>query len=296
MSEQKINVKSTYVATVKKDVANDALSFYANKKENNIVSDNNIFPDVVVSTPEVSVPEPVVSEEVTNTVVPEPVVAPAPEPIVLPKELKIEDNVPVEEPTPVVETPSQPVNSEELPGIPNLNILNTIPEEPAPVVSEPVSSPVVEPVVAPAPEPMPSVPPVATPNPIPNPVPEPVIPTPVNDNFTNIENMVNQVNQQVNENPIRFDASHETNLLGALNENTSQPNIGSIPVTPENLNVVREFGVDEPIVTDTTGTPVNKPAMGFVNSKILLVLVIIFFLASCVFLGYEIYKYVTLPK
>lgn len=311
MEEQKINVKSTYVATVKKDVAGNALNFYANEKKGEDLA-NNIFPDTPISeaagpavsapiepTPEVVVPE-IPSPEVT---IPEPVIESKPEEtIVLPQELKVENSAPVEVPVSApapaeVVNPEPVAQPEPLPGIPNLNVLE--PEIPAsvtpePIAPEPVSTPVVEQTVNPIP--MPSAPPTPEPAPIPNPVPEPVNPTPVNDTFASIDNMVNQVSQQVNENPIRFDASHETNLLGALNENANQPNMGNIPVTPENLNVVREFGVDEPIVADQNGVPVNKPAMGFINSKILLVLVIVFFLASCVFLGYEIYRYVTLPK
>lgn len=291
MGEQKINVKSTYVATVKKDVADRSVSFYANEKKGAVFSNESVFPEVP-STPEVA-PEPVVSapaptevpvpEEVTPVVeettpvpsapveapvIPEPTPVPTPEPVVAPVEPKVE----------------------ELPGIPNLDVLNPMPEIPA----EPVSQPMPEVVVNPAPIPNPTP---VVPGPIPNPVPEPVAPTPVTDTFASVESMVNEVSQKANEAPaVVFDASHETNLLGALGDANNQPSMGNINVTPDNLNVVREFGVDEPIVTDQNGQPVPQPKMGFVNSKVLLILVVVFFLASCVFLGYEIYKYVTLPK
>ena len=47
MSIQKINVKNTYVATVKSDVANRAVSFYVNNNEKeNIFSETSVFPEV----------------------------------------------------------------------------------------------------------------------------------------------------------------------------------------------------------------------------------------------------------
>ncbi len=298
MNEQKINVKSTYVATVKKDVVNNALSFYANKKEDSVFSNGSVFPEMTNAMPEVP------AIDVAPNITPEVVSlseSKVEDTVTIPEELKIDNTVSVEEPV-LSNSVLEPVNNVqsvqtgELPGIPNLNVLNPIPEEPVTVNPEPVAAsqivpPMVEPVANPIPQPMPSVPPVESPQPIPNPVPESVIPTPINDNFTNIESMVNQVS----ENPIRFDASKETNLLGALSG--GQSSVGNMPVTPDNLNVVREFGVDEPVTTGDGGSaPMSKPVAGFVNSKILLILVIIFFLASCVFLGYEIYKYVTLPK
>lgn len=284
MGEQKINVKNTYVATVKKDVANSALSFYSNEKKEDVFSGMAAFPDTVnnasevVVTENVAVPETVVPNKVEET-------------ITIPQELNVDTSVKIEVPTSVEET-TEPVKTDELSGIPNLTVLNPIPETPVNVTPE-SNGPSVEPMANPIP--MPSVPPVDTPAPIPNPVPQPTTPTPI-DTFSSIDNMVNQVSQNAGEAPIRFDASQETNLLGALSDNSGQAGMGNIPVTPDNLNVVREFGVDEPVVTDNNGAPVGNSATGFVNSKILLILVIVFFLASCVFLGYEIYKYVTLPK
>lgn len=267
MSEQKINVKNTYVATVKKDVADSALSFYAASKENDIFVETAVFPSNPEPLGEVNFNEVVSTSDANNQNV-----------VNVPKELKIEEipSMPTVENIPVNDAVSEINNSpamvqsevvEPLTDIPNLNVLEPIPNVP----SEPVN-----------------------PQPIPNPVNiPPSNPTPFNDNFENIDRMVNEATIPSPQ-PVKFDASHETNLLNALGENNNgQSTRGNINVTPENLNLVREFGVDEPIVNNP------QPAAntgGFVNSKILLVIVIILFLASCMFLGYELYNYFILSK
>lgn len=279
MGTQKINVKNTYVATVKSDIANRAISFYAKDLKNDIFVEESVFPtNPVTSDANLSLND-INANQVVNTVENNAVATPDNN-VRIPEELNIDsavnipiasDNVTVTE-EPVV--PSMPeVNA--VPTIPNLNVLEA-------VVS-----------------PMPVTPDVnVQPEPIPNPVNQPVPPTPLSDSIVNVANTA-VVNNTDNNSvvPPKFDASKETNLLGVLGENQGQSSIGNINVTPENLNVVREFGVDEPIVTDQNGVPVaNRAAGGFINSKILLFVVVLLFLASCVFLGYEIYSYFTLTK
>lgn len=276
MSEQKINVKNTYVATVKNDVVEKALSFYAKGKEDFFV-ESSVFPSVSntrVDNDQLNIP--VENNETPNN-----------GPIVeIPRELNLDNTItiPIVEETktaePVVsdsavnisnselvdnsikEDSTQSVSSASLQGIPNLSVLEPIPNVPATPVQ---------------------------PQPIPNPEPTPVSASPINDTFTNIDNMINVASSQ----PVRFDASHETNLLNTLGDSDGQSKIGNINVTPENLNSVREFGVDQPAINNV---PVQNGSGGFVNNKIVLVIVILLFLASCVFLGYEIYNYFVLSK
>lgn len=279
MSIQKINVKNTYVATVKSDVANRAVSFYVNNNEKeNIFSETSVFPEVGnfnnSSEPlkDINLNE-VISEN---------------KEITIPEELNVNNNPSVSSNEIVNNSEEVTVNvpSNTIQDIPNLNVLEANVEP-----NQPVN-----------PMPMPNIPEtVIHPEPIPNPVDVKVEPTPAVDNFTNIEQMVNQatVNNSVTNGsePVRFDASHETNLLGALGDDSGQKSIGNINVTPDNLNVVREFGVDEPIVNNpNVATTINSTSGGFVNSKVLLVVVVLLFLASCVFLGYEIYNYFILSK
>ena len=99
-----------------------------------------------------------------------------------------------------------------------------------------------------------------------------------------------------------IDASKETNLNAALGEAASST---SIPV--ENIEPVREFGVDSISNTPTpqvnvvpqnvnqTVSPVVSKA-GFANSKFFMVIAVAFFLASCIFLGYEVFNYFQLTK
>lgn len=105
--------------------------------------------------------------------------------------------------------------------------------------------------------------------------------------------------------PLVFNASKETNLNAALGEVASS---STIPV--ENIAPVREFGVEEPVVApilteqNVQSNVVNNNVMpsemskkgGFANSKFFMVIAISFFLASCIFLGYEVFNYFQLTK
>lgn len=98
-----------------------------------------------------------------------------------------------------------------------------------------------------------------------------------------------------------FDAAKETNLNAALGEVASST---SIPV--ENIDPVREFGVDETPKTESSVNPSEHKVVqsvdtvdskaGFANSKFFMVVAVAFFLASCIFLGYEVFNYFQLTK
>ena len=106
------------------------------------------------------------------------------------------------------------------------------------------------------------------------------------------------------EKPMVFDASSETNLNAALGE-VSKDNI--LPVSDSGLTSIKEFGQDEPVTVAPVVTPpadVVQPVMeqqptgpvltrkaGFANNKFFMVVAITFFLAACVFLGYEVFRY-----
>lgn len=112
----------------------------------------------------------------------------------------------------------------------------------------------------------------------------------------------------VENNNLVFNASKETNLNAALGEVAST---STIPV--ENINPIREFGVDEQVVATSIADQniqsgivnnVNNNVIsnemlkkgGFANSKFFMVVAISFFLASCIFLGYEVFNYFQLTK
>ena len=74
-------------------------------------------------------------------------------------------------------------------------------------------------------------------------------------------------------------------------------------VAVPDIEPIREFGVDAPVagtvpapaaetapVQSVEGPVLTKKA-GFANSKFFMVVAITFFLASCVFLGYEVFRY-----
>lgn len=276
--EQNINVSKTYITTVKKEVTKVAENYYDVIVEETKVADVlpsvspvaepvvDIFPQVVtpiVETPVmVSTPEPVVTPTPV-VVAPESVVAPVAPSVVEP----ITVQTPIVEPTPIVVTPTPVSVQEPTVGLPQMPV--TASTEASPEIN--VVTPVVEPAVV---------------------VPTPVVTASV------AEPVVTEVQ------PLVFNASSETNLNAALGE---VANSTAIPV--ENIQPVREFGVDAPIaqpsVQPSVITPqpavmndnnVNTGKAGFANSKFFMVVAIAFFLASCIFLGYEVYNYFQLVK
>lgn len=116
------------------------------------------------------------------------------------------------------------------------------------------------------------------------------------------ENVISEVNVQpipnyvdptstepVNNDKIVFDGSKETNLNVVLGEVSKDNIVQAADVAP-----IREFGQDD--VSSTTSNNVSIPMetndkAGFASNKFLMVVAITFFLAACVFLGYEVFNY-----
>lgn len=299
--EQNINVQKTYVTTVKKAVTKVSEEYYNIVfEEPKIVDSAPIFE--TVSNPVV---EPVKEEIPTIEAPVAPVVPPVVEPI---------PAAPVEPPvTPVIEPqmgpwemPSVPASEPAAPVsevTPADSVLptDTLSASTEPLVSENTAVPPIfdlEPNVEPI---APAVPPVVepvkeiTPEPIVPPVvpTEPVAPAPVE---------VAPTPSASSASPLVFDATGESNLNKALGEVSSE---SAIPV--EQIQPVREFGVDEPVVSEQpvqtaqpTDAAVQTPSMptkaGFANNKFFMVIAIAFFMASCVFLGYEVFNYFQVIK
>lgn len=109
-----------------------------------------------------------------------------------------------------------------------------------------------------------------------------------------------QSNVKQDVNKLVFDGSKESNLNKALGEAVND----NVIVT-SNVESIREFGVDEPkgvglpvsedvqeINSQNVGTkPKVLTRSGFADNKFFMVVAIVFFLASCVFLGYEVFNY-----
>ena len=282
--EQRIDVKKTYVTTVKKEVSRVAEKYYTvpvSVEQPKVVED--IFPTIEPVKEEVQVVTPQVVEPISQ-----PVVTPVLETPVLATPTvevpKVETPV---EPTPVV---SENVSPVEVINAPSVAPVLT---QPAPVVVESITVPEAAINIL-QPEPVKVEPTVVVPTPVVvPPVAEPVVvQTP-------------EVSQ-----PLIFNASKETNLNAALGE---VANSNTIPV--ENIQPIREFGVDEPVNNQPVVTSVVQPEVspvvqseisstpkiltkkaGFANNKFFMVVAIAFFLASCVFLGYEVFNYFQLTK
>ena len=328
--EQRVNVKKSYVTTVKKEVTKVVGEYYDVVIEAPVLlSEEEIFLSVT----------PVVSEEKTNEVV-----APvAPTPVVSQKVLEEVPqfiSAPVEQ-SPVLSTPvvdvandggsddfvafgtempvstppviSQPASTSVAVSVPEVSV-SVVPETVPSVVSQPSviesitnSQPVQDNVVQPTPTVVPSP---VEPAPV-LPIVEPSVqaavavesPKPVD---TVEVPVVRATETPVDvSQPLMFMMDKETNLKKALGE---AANSQAIPV--ENIQPVREFGVDEPV---KNVIPVSQPveaaipqsevtaevkttAAGFANSKFFMVVAVAFFLASCIFLGYEVFQYFQLTK
>lgn len=265
--EQRLNVQKTYVTTVKKEVVRVAEKYYyVEVVLEQPKVEENIFPTIPSVTEPVNEVFPEVPVTPVPAVAPAPVVAPVVEtPVVAPAPVMSEPVVP--EPVAVQPTPIQVVPTEVTPAPAVVEPITVAPVQPTPVVTE---APVTEPTVV-------------------QPVPEPasvVMPDP---------------NQ-----PLVFNASKETNLNAALGEVASTT---TIPV--ENIQPVRDFGVDTPVQPTPVVTPAVAPMQqpevpvqgpvltkkaGFADSKFFMVVAVAFFLASCIFLGYEVFSYFQITK
>ena len=262
--EQRLNIPKTYITTVKKEVVRVAEKYYYVElvvEQPKVVE--NIFPTVT---------------EPSNDIFPEIPVQPTPVVVETPQvvdsvlEMPVITETPVITPTASVEVPVQ-ILPTEVPVVENASATAVVEPiavtQPTPVVAE---TPVVEPVVVqPAPEPAAVV-----------------------------------IPQEVQQ-PLVFNASKETNLNAALGE---VANTATIPV--ENIQTVREFGIDAPVSQSAVVTPTPQQVLsdnstvndeilaskngGFANSKFFMFVAIAFFLASCVFLGYEVFSYFQITK
>ncbi len=307
--DQNINVQKTYITTVKKSVTKVSDQYYEIK-----VEEKEVAPVVTPVVPTEVKPEPVVVPVVEPTPV-----TPAPETPVVPEVAPAAPAMPMPEVAPIpvvspepvlpvipeVETPKVETPVVEAPKVAEPVVAPILPAEPkaeevvvapVPVVETPTLAPQIESTTV-VPEVTPATPVVPTPEVAPAPVvtPEPVVtsqPTVV----TPVPEPATVAPEAPVESKLVFDASKETNLNQALGEVSNE---ATIPV--ENIAPVREFGQDEPVVsnpvpevaaTDISQVgPVLKKKMGFANSKFFMVVAIAFFLASCVFLGYEVFNY-----
>lgn len=269
--EQRINVQKTYITTVKKEVTRVTEKYY-----DVVVKDEQpkIFVDIF---PPVS---PVVENKFEDV---KPVVSTV-----------VENNV-VNEDVSVIE----PVISEPVLSVPVVDVTNN-------VVSQTI--PTIEPVVVSNAEVLSPVPTVVEPITVAEPVSSVQAKDEilafsqsevVNEPVENSSSIVESANTEVQ--PLVFNASKETNLNAALGE---VANSSSIPV--ENIEPIREFGVDDAstkqvVVEPAVQEPVESQVIagnksGFANNKFFVVVAVVFFLASCVFLGYEVYNYFQLTK
>ncbi len=263
--EQNINVGKTYISTVKKSVTKVGENFY---KVNNVRE----VPEVEAVEPVVEMPEiepqddtvqPVPSiQEVMDSFVEEPKPEPVAPEVVVPAAPEVAPVMP--EVTPVAPVESQPT-TEPTPVVPVQQ-----PEPTTPTIPVPPVTPVI-PEVAPVVE-----------NPQPE-APAPVVPEPA----PMVEPTVTETSDLV------LDGSKETNLNIALGEVS---NDGTVPVN--DVESIREFGQDEPTepvapATTEPTTPIESAPKsgGFANNKFFIVIAIVFFLAACVFLGYEVWQY-----
>ena len=289
--EQNINVQKTYITTVKKSVTKVSETYYhvqpildapvvempeIDATLPPAVSENPVVEPIVSSTPEVpeqvnvpveAIPEvPVTPLPVVDTPTVEmpsvqetPVVEPTPVPTIPEVTIPLEPEV---QPEPIVETPVQNVDAR----------INIIGASSAPVDSMPPVTPDVvdkQPVI--------NEPPVMS-------IPEqPVMATPE----------PNPASLNTTSNELFFDGSKETNLTDVFGGNTSaQSNLNVNTVEP-----IREFGQDEPVAPVVNDVQPVDPdvktsgSAGFANNKFFMVIAIAFFIAACVFLGYEVFKY-----
>ena len=308
--EQNINVQKTYITTVKKSVTKVSEKYYHVDASPEVAMEEvtpfvEPVPEPVVQTPEVAPIEMPSLDEVT-THVSEPEVAVPDAPVLETAVAEVSPSVV----SPVVETPVQQVESEPVVAIPEVPTV-AVPEVVAPVTTEKPSEPEVTPVVeepnidariniigaSPAPvEPVSaSVSPVVEEN-----VAAPTVP-PIPPVMPAVEPVVSSmtppvVNPSASQNELFFDGSKETNLSGVFSGNTddTQP-----VVTTETVAPIREFGQDEPVIplaqnvepaVEDAKTLTRSP--GFANSKFFMVIALAFFIASCVFLGYEVFRFV----
>ena len=279
---QNINVDKTYITTVKRAVTKVGSNFYnipfvkpepvVESVFDTPIEANSVFPEVANVVPSVvnSVPE---TAPVVEPILPEvPVNDAVSVPTVLPDVSNVVStpSAPVVEATPLTSAPVEPI-------LPETNqVVSPVVEVPVSNAAAQIMNPKQEEVV---------VPPIS----VVEPTPTPVVAEETNN--LNIAPAVTPSTQLV------FDGTKETNLNSALGE-VSKDNI--LPV--QDVSSIREFGQDEPVVNNVVNNnevnnvqnnenPVGTGKAGFANNKFFMVIAIAFFLAACVFLGYEVFQY-----
>ena len=276
---QRINVKETYVATIKKDIATKAINYYSDKFTS-IKDTDSIFSDSSVIFEEPKVDSNVLPESnnlnvsTPNVLATEAVAVPNPNPNPNPSSLggQTVDNT-------IVSSALNDVTTENI--INPVVLDNNVKTVDNNVGVQQTSSSTVS----------------VLNNNIPNDVEATQVMSPVNGNVQST------TTSSVLNNNVFFDASKETNLLGALKEE-DKVNKGNISVSEKNLKTVREFGTDDNVTfqgapiqeVKSIVQPKNSAMQGFMNNKFVMVVAILFFLASCVFLGYEMFSFFTLEK
>lgn len=263
---QRINVKETYVATIKKDIATKAINYYSDKFTS-IKDTDSIFSDSSVIFEEPKVDSNVLPES-NNLNVSTPSVL-ATETVAVPNPSSLGG-----------QSVDNTIVSSALNDVTTENIINPVVLDNNVVVQQTSSSTV-----------------SVLNNNIPNDVEATQVMSPVNGNVQST------TTSSVLNNNVFFDASKETNLLGALKEE-DKVNKGNISVSEQNLKTVREFGTDDNVTfqgapiqeVKSIVQPKNSAMQGFMNNKFVMVIAILFFLASCVFLGYEMFSFFTLEK
>lgn len=325
--EQNITVSNTYVATVKKSVSKVSEDFYKAVENSNeldkvvaapqvkepepVSETNNIENELLMAMPDLNLNAPIIEEEPVEAPTEAPIQeAPVVEPLNTEPEPKVEEAVPTEElpkvepvEIPQIEPVSAPVlepeiniQSVEEPTInPVEPVMETVPSvepiieekkvevpEVAPVQETPVVEPLkVEPIIAPSVAQIPE--PVSTPTPLS--VVEPVVDTPV---AITPSPVVEDTGTK-----LFFDGTNESNLNKALDEVSSQK---VVTAPQDGVESLREFGVDAPstepapaVASENVKTLTRSK--GFANNKFFMAIAILFFVAACVFLGYEAFQY-----
>jgi hypothetical protein len=317
--EQNINVSKTYVTTVKKAVTKVSGDFYKvtdDKKEEPASQLFEAMKDNVFETPVVT-EQPVLETNVSiKTVVPEltkvePILPTMSVENINQDNNKAVDNIKLDIPTvqnvikpeiksPIADVPAAsnaPITNENLENVQAIN--NNNPE--ASVVQNesailPVTN-VVEPEVKPILEPItPSIQ-----QPIEIPKIEPILPA---EPIQSVESTAStapvvsseSISKVDNSTPkLFFDGSKETNLNMALGEVSEEK---TMTTESEGVQALRQFGSDQPVLPpQETVLPAQKDvkiltrSKGFANNKFFMVIAIAFFVAACVFLGYEAFQY-----
>lgn len=285
--EQSINVQKTYIATVKKSVTKVSTDYYNVKNTLNVQTQENnesvidsIFP---INEDDKSSESLNVQEVVEKTVEIEPIMPTVLEPVTS----SVQEAAPqVIIPSVISDVPTEKVEPVE-------QVKEELPKEPVPVILEPVIEPII-PTVSPVLEEIKPILEVPVSNDVPKevtpveeikpilPVEEPTIVAPVLDTpVTDDKKLV-------------FDASKESNLNNALGEVVTDK-----VVSVENVEPIREFGIDEaPVPEQVNSGPVltRTRKAGFANNKFFMVIAITIFFGACVFLGYEAFRYFNLTK